>query len=175
MRRIRSTAADAKIVALCTLEGTALPIEVDAVVLTMQPTVVLVATICYLVGLQNRFGEVGPGKDVARDLTQGQIAVRSKPTWLDAVTARKRDVIALVAQGLSNKAIALRLSIASITVRHHLTHIFDKLGVRSRQTLLIHAHRSGSVALEPLDTDQNQSRAFEGAAALVWGSATRPT
>ena len=67
-------------------------------------------------------------------------------------------MIELVAQALSNKAIADRLCISSITVRHHLTSIFDKLGVKSRQNLLIHAHRSGLVALEHLDTDQNHSR-----------------
>ena len=160
MRLVRRTVADAKIVLLCTLEGIPIPIEVDAVVLTVQPTVVLVATICHIVGSHSRVGEVGPGKDEARDLTQRQIAVRSEPTWPNTVTARERDVIELIAQGLSNKAIADRLCISSITVRHHLTTIFDKLGVKSRQTLLIHAHRSGLVALERFDTDQKHSRAF---------------
>ena len=49
----------------------------------------------------------------------------------------------LVSEGLSNKDIADRLCISSITVRHHLTSIFDKLGVSNRQKLLIRAHQNG--------------------------------
>jgi DNA-binding NarL/FixJ family response regulator len=50
----------------------------------------------------------------------------------------------LVGQGLSNKDIADRLCISAITVRHHLTSIFDKVGVSNRQKLLIHAHGLGA-------------------------------
>jgi DNA-binding NarL/FixJ family response regulator len=47
----------------------------------------------------------------------------------------------LVRQGLSNKDIAYRLSISDSTVRHHLTSIFDKVGVSNRQKLLVHAQQ----------------------------------
>ena len=66
--------------------------------------------------------------------------------WPGALTERERDVIVLIGQGLSNKDIANRLCISGITVRHHLTRIFDKLGVTSRQKLLIRAHQYGLVA-----------------------------
>ena len=56
-------------------------------------------------------------------------------------------MIVLIGQGLTNKDIANRLCISGITVRHHLTIIFDKLGVTSRQKLLIRAHHYGLVAL----------------------------
>jgi DNA-binding NarL/FixJ family response regulator len=66
---------------------------------------------------------------------------------IDFLTERERSVIALVGQGLSNRDISDRLSISDITVRHHLTRIFDKLGVANRQKLLIRAHHLGLVEL----------------------------
>jgi DNA-binding NarL/FixJ family response regulator len=65
----------------------------------------------------------------------------------DGLTEREREVIVLIGQGLSNKDIADRLCISGITVRHHLTSIFDKLGVTTRQKLLIRAHQFGLVEL----------------------------
>jgi DNA-binding NarL/FixJ family response regulator len=62
-----------------------------------------------------------------------------------SLTEREREIIALIGQGLSNKDIADRLCISVITVRHHLTNIFDKLGVATRQKLLIRAHQYGLV------------------------------
>jgi DNA-binding NarL/FixJ family response regulator len=61
--------------------------------------------------------------------------------WPEALTARERKIIDLVEQGLSNKEIADKLSISDSTVRHHLTSIFDKVGVPNRQKLLVHAHQ----------------------------------
>ena len=66
---------------------------------------------------------------------------------VNSLTGRERAVIALIAQGLSNRGISDRLSISDITVRHHLTKIFDKLGVGNRQKLLIYAHQLGLVEL----------------------------
>jgi DNA-binding NarL/FixJ family response regulator len=53
--------------------------------------------------------------------------------WLASLTQRERSIVRLVAQGLSNSEIADQACISTITVRHHLTRIFDKLGVESRQ------------------------------------------
>lgn len=61
--------------------------------------------------------------------------------WPDALTEREREVIRLVEHGLSNKDIAHQLSISDSTVRHHLTSIFDKVGVPNRQKLMVHAHQ----------------------------------
>ena len=69
----------------------------------------------------------------------------NQPKWAGVLTEREREVIRLVSQGLSNKDIADRLCISSITVRHHLTNIFDKVGVSNRQKLLIRAHQYGLV------------------------------
>ena len=66
---------------------------------------------------------------------------------IHSLTARERDIIRLLGQGLKNKDIANQLSISDITVRHHLTSIFCKLEVDDRQKLLILAHRYGLVEL----------------------------
>jgi DNA-binding NarL/FixJ family response regulator len=63
-----------------------------------------------------------------------------------ALTARERDILALIAEGLRNKEIAARLNISETTVRHHLTSIFDKLDVSDRLELAIHALRNGLVS-----------------------------
>ena len=60
-----------------------------------------------------------------------------------ALTERERDVIGLICEGLPNKQIGQRLHISETTVRHHLTSIFDKLGVESRLELVIYAYRHG--------------------------------
>ena len=75
----------------------------------------------------------------------GWSAPRPHLAGLASLTQRERDIVQLVGQGLSNKEIADRVSLAVITVRHHLTSIFDKLGVANRQKLLVHAHQEGVI------------------------------
>ena len=62
---------------------------------------------------------------------------------LDALTSRERDVLESIADGLSNDEIAARLFLSPKTVRNHVTHIFDKLGVQSRAQAIVHARRAG--------------------------------
>ncbi len=50
----------------------------------------------------------------------------------EAFTPREREVVDLVAQGLSNKHIALRLDLQEKTIKHHMTQILIKLGVTNR-------------------------------------------
>jgi DNA-binding NarL/FixJ family response regulator len=59
-----------------------------------------------------------------------------------SLTKRERDIITLVAQGLRNKQVAEQLSISDVTVRHHLTAIFGKLGVADRFELIIFAYKN---------------------------------
>lgn len=54
----------------------------------------------------------------------------------DLLTDREREVVGLVAQGLSNKEIAGRLFLSPVTVKNHLYKIFQKTGARSRVDLL---------------------------------------
>jgi two-component system nitrate/nitrite response regulator NarL len=59
------------------------------------------------------------------------------------VTRREREVIALAAKGLRNKQIAQALFIADSTVSHHLTSVFNKLGISDRLQLIVYAHQHG--------------------------------
>jgi DNA-binding NarL/FixJ family response regulator len=60
-----------------------------------------------------------------------------------SLTAREREVIALIAEGQKNKQIAERLFISETTVTHHLSSIFSKLGVSDRLELVIYAFSHG--------------------------------
>jgi two-component system nitrate/nitrite response regulator NarL len=55
------------------------------------------------------------------------------------VTPRERQVIALIVAGYTNKDMAHKLVISEETAKHHLTHIFDKLGVSNRLELVLFA------------------------------------
>lgn len=48
------------------------------------------------------------------------------------MTKREREIIALIAQGLSNKQIAQRLNIATYTVKSHVHNIMEKLALHTR-------------------------------------------
>lgn len=56
------------------------------------------------------------------------------------LTEREREVVALVCEGLKNRQVGERLFISEVTVRHHLTSIFDKLGVSGRLRLMNYAY-----------------------------------
>lgn len=73
----------------------------------------------------------GRGWDAARTGKSGQL------------TCREREVAGLVAEALSNKQIAEKLFISEVTVRHHLTSVFAKLGVSSRLELAQYTYRRG--------------------------------
>ncbi|MBK9308267.1 MAG: response regulator transcription factor [Nitrospira sp.] len=83
---------------------------------------------------------VGGPLDLQASILERYDSREQATPWPDALTEREREVIQLVGQGMSNKDIAYRLSIANSTVRHHLTSIFDKVGVPNRQKLLLHTH-----------------------------------
>jgi DNA-binding NarL/FixJ family response regulator len=55
------------------------------------------------------------------------------------LTRREEEVVRLVADGLKNAEVALRLNVAEHTIRNYLYRIFDKLGVSSRVELILYA------------------------------------
>jgi DNA-binding NarL/FixJ family response regulator len=60
-----------------------------------------------------------------------------------ALSARERQVLTLMADGLSNTDIAARLEISEKTVRNHASNVFDKLGVWSRAQAIVFARDRG--------------------------------
>jgi DNA-binding NarL/FixJ family response regulator len=64
---------------------------------------------------------------------------------LDALTEREREIMALVATGLSNNEIAGQLTISPATVKTHINRAMLKLGARDRAQLVVLAYQSGLV------------------------------
>jgi DNA-binding NarL/FixJ family response regulator len=68
------------------------------------------------------------------------------PARLEAITGREREVLALIATGLSNSEIADRLSISEATAKTHVGHLLTKLDARDRVHLVILAFQAGLVS-----------------------------
>ena len=81
----------------------------------------------------------------ARPVSAGQAAVSPPAVSLDAITGREREVLALIATGLSNSEIAVRLSISEATAKTHVGHLLTKLAARDRVHLVIFAYELGLV------------------------------
>ena len=71
---------------------------------------------------------------------------RMPPAALDVLTEREREVMALVAQGLSNAEIADSLVISPATAKTHVSRVMMKLGARDRAQLVVAAYETGLVA-----------------------------
>jgi DNA-binding NarL/FixJ family response regulator len=93
-------------------------------------------------------GEVWATNEQLRYLLEAVAEVPSLPvvnsTGKKLLTAREEQVVALVADGLSNRNVALELRLSENTVKKYLFRIFDKLGVSSRVELVLYAVNHGS-------------------------------
>jgi DNA-binding NarL/FixJ family response regulator len=81
---------------------------------------------------------------IARFLTRPDREV-AKPERLSVLTAREREVLALVAEGLSNDEIAGHLVLSTHTAKTHVNRAMTKLGVRDRAQLVVIAYETGLV------------------------------
>jgi DNA-binding NarL/FixJ family response regulator len=82
--------------------------------------------------------------DIVRLLRERRARADTRhPTPAERLTARERGIIVMVAAGASNKEVAQRLSLAEDTIKHHLSNIFDKVGVSNRAELAAYATSHG--------------------------------
>jgi ATP/maltotriose-dependent transcriptional regulator MalT len=88
--------------------------------------------------------------DISRILTiagdrgmAGSLAQPSLDHSILTLSPREKEVLSLVSQGLSNREIGLALFISPVTVKVHVRHIFEKLGVKSRAAAAIRASQLG--------------------------------
>jgi DNA-binding NarL/FixJ family response regulator len=77
-------------------------------------------------------GESYVAPTLSARLISGQGTTPAKADLIRALTDRESEVLQLVATGLSNKQIGLKLDLHEKTVKHHMTQIFTKLGVANR-------------------------------------------
>ncbi|GIM91381.1 response regulator [Paractinoplanes toevensis] len=76
---------------------------------------------------------------------QAQFRPVAPPALLDALTDREREVLVLVAEGLSNDEIAARLVISPATAKTHVSRTMIKMGARDRAQLVVIAYEAGLI------------------------------
>jgi PAS domain S-box-containing protein len=91
------------------------------------------------------------------NLTRNGASEAGGPKVCD-LTPRARDVLALVAQGLSDDEVARKLSISQNTVRNHVSAIYRAIGVRKRSALVVWARERGLGTHEKVKAKQRRAR-----------------
>ncbi|KRR00998.1 transcriptional regulator [Bradyrhizobium valentinum] len=86
-----------------------------------------------------------PGEEAAVALVSREPRAVAEPA--DILTPRERDVLLLIAEGASNKAIAKRLGISVHTAKFHVGSLLDKLDATGRTDAVAHAARLGVINL----------------------------
>ncbi len=89
------------------------------------------------------------GKSPLSPAVAARLMRRMRGPAEEALSAREIEVLELVARGTSNKEIAKQLWVSETTVKSHMLHIFDKLGVTDRTAAVTAALKRGIIRLEP--------------------------
>jgi DNA-binding NarL/FixJ family response regulator len=82
---------------------------------------------------------------IGRFLAQPELNQDAAPEQLEVLTEREREVLGLVATGLSNDEIAERLFVSPLTAKTHVNRAMVKLGARDRAQLVVIAYQTGLV------------------------------
>ena len=92
---------------------------------------------------------VAEGKSPLAPTVATRLMQRMRGSEEEALSTREIEVLELVARGTSNKEIAKQLWVSETTVKSHMLHIFDKLGVTDRTAAVTEALKRGIIRLEP--------------------------
>ncbi len=96
------------------------------------------------------FGETYISLDLSARLLSDVASLSRTPSTVDPIgdlTSREAEVLNLVAEGLSNKRIALRLDVHEKTVKHHMGRILAKLNVTNRTEAAMSLRDAGAPGL----------------------------
>jgi DNA-binding NarL/FixJ family response regulator len=131
-----------------------LPVDEDIVEFTNAGVAGFILKDATLEDLVNTIRTVAEGARVLPPRVRGTLfsriardaVAKGRPDALRSVrmTPREREVINLIAEGLSNKEIAERLRIATYTVRSHVRNVMEKLMLHTRLQIAAYAHRDGT-------------------------------
>jgi NarL family two-component system response regulator LiaR len=94
-------------------------------------------------------GESSVHPTVARKLLRELHAATAPAPAVSSLTARERQVLGLIAHGLSNQDIADQLSISERTVRSHVSHVLEKLNLENRTQAALYAVQEGLAGADP--------------------------
>jgi DNA-binding NarL/FixJ family response regulator len=81
------------------------------------------------------------GESVLSPSVAGQLMGRARRPATDAISPRELEVIKLIADGANNREAAAKLFVSEATIKTHLMHIFEKLGVRDRAAAVSEAYK----------------------------------
>jgi len=84
-------------------------------------------------------------KRLIEEFARQRAPVRAAGTDLNTLTDREREVMRLLGRGLSNTEIARELKIGEATIKTHVAHVLDKLGLRDRVQAVIFAYEVGLI------------------------------
>jgi DNA-binding CsgD family transcriptional regulator len=101
-----------------------------------------------------RAGRLDHDAVIAVLATAGHAVRAGRREWPAALSEREVEVLGLLARGLSNRAMARRLTVAEKTVGHHIQHIYNKLGVSTRAAATLFAMQHD--LLDPLGAPQEE-------------------
>ena len=88
--------------------------------------------------------------DIIQTLREMASSVRNEQRkHMFGLTTRELEIVSALAEGETNKDIARRLSVSEETVKHHLTNIYNKVGVSQRLELVLFALRHNLISNEP--------------------------
>ena len=85
------------------------------------------------------------GESVLSPTVAGRLVGRVRKAAADALSARELEIVRLIASGANNREAAAKLFVSEATIKTHLLHIYEKLGVRDRAAAVGEAYKRGLI------------------------------